>query len=81
MTDDSVTPDPDAEAQAAERVEQEIAVERAREAPIDDRIWAEEGAAIERLEDERIDSTRRRADDGPGPSGWVARLRSWLGRG
>ncbi len=81
MTDDSVTPDPDAEAQAAERVEQEIADERAREAPIDERIWAEEGATIERLQDEGIDSTGRRTDDEPGPSGWLAKLRSWLGRG
>jgi hypothetical protein len=81
MTDETVTPDPDAEAQAGERVEQEIAEERAREAPIDDRIWAEESAAIERLEDEGIDSTGGRADDEPGRSGWLAKLRSWLGRG
>ncbi len=80
MTDETVTPDPDAEAQAAERVEQEIAEERAREAPIDKRIWAEESAAIERLEDAGVDSTGGRADEEPSPTGWLAKLRSLLGR-
>ena len=81
MTDENVTPDPDAEAEAAERVEQEIAEERAREAPIDERIWAEESAAIEELEDAGIDSTGGPAEADPGPGGWLAKLRSWFGRG
>ena len=80
MTDETVTPDPDAEAQAAERVEQEIAEERAREAPIDERIWAEETAAIEHLEDEGVDSTGGPADEETGRSGWLAKLRTWLRR-
>lgn len=77
-----VTPDPEAEAQAAEWVEQEIAEERAREAPVDERIWEQESAAIERMEAAGTDSSGAPpAPGGAAPRGLLARIRSMLGLG
>jgi len=77
-----VTPDPEAEAQAAEWVDQEIAEERAREAPVDERIWDQESAAIEAAEAAGTDSTGSPATpDSPPERGLLARIRSMLGLG
>ena len=89
--DDAITPDPEIEAQAEARVEQQIAAERAREAPIDDAIWAAESEAIERAEaDEAAGAAGAAPAAGGGAAngppgdapatGWLARIRSWFGR-